>query len=133
MTGRSEADRTAFDYDGRVFVSAGAAETAAADGSVPLGQYHQRGDLVWAEFRGGAVRHGSFAGTCAGDGTLHFAYCQVLADGTVVAGDCVSRPERLPDGRIRLREEWRRHSPHPTNGVSIVDEVVRPTALLESR
>jgi hypothetical protein len=123
---------TAFDYDGRVFASAGAPETAAGDGSVPRGHYHQRGDLVWAEFGGGAVRRGSFAGTCAGDGTLSFAYCQVLTDGTVVAGDCVSRPERLPDGRIRLREEWRRHSPHRTSGVSIVDEVSRPPASLES-
>ncbi len=114
---------TSFDYDGRVFVSAGAPETAAGDGSVPRGHYHQRDDLVWAEFHGGAVRHGSFAGTCAGDGTLRFAYCQVLTDGTVVAGDCVSRPEWLPDGRIRLREEWRRHSPRTDSGVSIVDEI----------
>src|SRR5687768_1690268 len=99
------------DYDGRVFVAAATTETAAADGSAPRGHYHQRDDLIWAEFSGGKVRHGSLSGVCAPDGTLRFAYCQVLLDGTVVSGDCVSRPQRLPDGRIRLREEWRRHSP----------------------
>ena len=111
-----------FDYDGKVFVSAGAAETRADDGSVPAGHYHQDGDLVWGEITGGAVRRGSLAGLCEPDGTLRFAYSQVLADGTVVSGECVSHPERLPDGRIRLREEWQRHSPRSVRGVSIVDE-----------
>jgi len=112
-----------FCYDGRTFVSAGAPETAAADGSVPRGHYHQSGDLVWGEISGGAVRTGSLAGRCEPDGTIRFAYCQVLVDGRVVAGDCVSRPERLPDGRIRLREEWQRFGPNADRGVSTVDEV----------
>jgi hypothetical protein len=115
-------------YDGRVFVSTGAAETAGADGSVPSGRYHQRGDLVWGELSGGAVRHGSLAGVCDADGVLRFAYCQVLRDGTVVAGDCVSRPERLPDGRLRLREEWTRHAPRRASGVSVVDELEEVSA-----
>ena len=112
-----------FHYDGRTFASAGAPETAGADGSVPRGHYHQTGDLVWGEIAGGAVRVGSLAGTCEPDGTIRFAYCQVLVDGTVVAGDCVSHPERLTDGRIRLREEWQRYRPRADRGVSIVDEL----------
>jgi hypothetical protein len=110
-------------YDGKVFASTGAAETAGGDGSVPSGHYHQRADLVWAELSGGAVRHGSLAGVCDADGVLRFAYCQVLDDGTVVAGDCVSRPQRLPDGRVRLHEQWTRHAPRRESGVSVVDEV----------
>lgn len=109
-------------YDGKVFVSAGATETAGGDGALPVGSYHQRGDLVWAEFSGGRVRHGSMAGVCDGDGVIRFAYCQVLTDGVVVSGNCVSRPQRLPDGRIRLHEEWTRHSPRSSSGSSVVDE-----------
>jgi len=71
-----------FHYDGRTFASAGAPETTGADGSVPRGHYHQTGDLVWGEISGGAVRVGSLAGTCGPDGTIRFAYCQVLVDGT---------------------------------------------------
>jgi hypothetical protein len=112
-----------FDYDGRIFASEGAVETAGPDGSVPSGHYHQRDDVVWAEFTGGAVRRGSLAGLCAPDGTLRFAYSQVLVDGSVVSGECVSHPERLPDGRIRLREEWQRHSPGSARGISFVEEI----------
>ena len=102
-----------FDYDGRTFVSPGDALT---------GHWHQHGDLVWGEITGGAVRHGALAGTCDADGVVRFAYHEVLVDGSVVVGECVSRPERLPDGRIRLREEWTRHGPRRDSGVSVVEE-----------
>ncbi|MBQ1059308.1 hypothetical protein DLJ60_02120 [Micromonospora chalcea] len=110
---------TTFDYDGRVFVSV----DHAGDGAEPLrGHYHQRGDLVWAEITGGPVRHGRLAGTCDAQGVVRFAYLEVLTDGTIVVGECESRPERLPDGRIRLREQWRRHGPRQDSGVSVIEE-----------
>jgi hypothetical protein len=96
-----------FDYDGLVFSSA-AAETADERGNGPVGNYHQRGNVVWAEFVGGAVVRGSLVGECAEDGTLTLGYCQLLTTGEVISGRCVSTPEVLADGRVRLREQWRR-------------------------
>ncbi|SCF15623.1 hypothetical protein GA0070216_105368 [Micromonospora matsumotoense] len=116
-----------FDYDGRIFVAADPAGTdhgTTGDAGPLTGHYHQRGDLVWAEITGGAVRHGSLAGTCDAEGVVRFAYLEVLTDGTIVVGECVSRPERLPDGRIRLREQWRRHGPRRDSGVSVIEEAV---------
>lgn len=113
-----------FHYDGKRFRSA-AAETAAG-GNVPVGHYHQAGDLVWAEFFGGKVVRGSLVGTCDQTGVLSLAYCQVLASGEVVAGECTSTPELLPDGRIRLREEWRRHGAAGGSGVSYIEEMPVP-------
>ncbi|KXK63802.1 hypothetical protein AWW66_01065 [Micromonospora rosaria] len=110
------------DYDGRRF-SSSAAETADRAGTTPVGCYHQRGDLVWADFAGGAVRTGRLVGTCAADGTLTVTYCQVLTDGQVLAGACRSVPEVLPDGRIRLREEWRRFDAAGSRGVSYLEEL----------
>jgi mannose-6-phosphate isomerase-like protein (cupin superfamily) len=110
------------DYDGRVFRSA-AAETAGAGGAGPIGHYHQRGDLVWAEFSGGRVRRGSLTGRCGPDGVLTLAYGQLLDDGEVVAGVCTSLPELLPDGRVRLREQWRRFD--GSTGVSVIEETPR--------
>ncbi|MBV6696706.1 hypothetical protein KV557_06150 [Kitasatospora aureofaciens] len=107
------------DYNNRFF-SSSAPETAAA-GDSPIGHYHQLGDLVWAEFHGGKVLTGRLVGTCALDGTLQLAYCQVLSDGSVVAGACTSKPEHLPDGRIRLHEEW--HRLDGSTGVSRIEEV----------
>ncbi len=108
-----------FDYDGRTFVS----HDDPGTGRGPLtGHYHQRGDLVWGEITGGAVRRGALAGICDADGVVRFAYHEVLLDGSVVVGECVSRPERLPDGRIRLREEWVRHRPRRDSGISVIEE-----------
>jgi hypothetical protein len=119
-----------YDYDGKVFASTVTADTAGIGGGGPIGRYHQRGDLVWAEFAGGKVRHGSLVGVRDADGRLRLAYCQVLEDGTVICGDCISTPERLADGRIRLREVWRRYSPRAEDGVSVIDEVRTPQPTL---
>lgn len=114
------------DYDGRSFRST-AAETAGGDGFGPVGHYHQRGELVWAEFAGGAVVQGSLVGTCAPDGTLTLAYCQMLAGGEVVAGRCTTTPELLDDGRLRLREQWQRFDDEGSTGVSYIEEPVTTT------
>lgn len=117
---------SAFQYDNKRFRSR-AVETAAG-GEGPIGHYHQVGDLVWAEFSGGRVRRGSLVGTCASDGVLTLAYCQVLTTGEVISGEVRSIPERLADGRIRLREEWRRHGSAADTGVSYIEEL--PVAAL---
>jgi hypothetical protein len=109
------------DYDGRVFRSTAAETAAGAD--TPTGYYHQSGDLVWAEFSGGAVRIGRVTGRATSDGRLSMVYCQVLTDGRVLAGECVSTPDLLPDGRLRLREEWRRYDAAGSTGVSYIAEI----------
>ena len=106
-------------YDGRRF---------SPDDGVPgeknrVALYRQDGDLLWGEFSGGAARRGSLAGTCAADGTLDFAYCMVLDGGEVVSGRCHSTPTVLPDGRIRLHEEWERYGPAGSRGVSAIVEL----------
>lgn len=112
---------TGVDYDGRVFRSTAAETSEGSD--TPVGHYHQRGDLVWAEFAGGAVRVGRLTGTCDADGTIRHVYSQVLTDGRVVAGECVSTPEVLADGRVRLREQWRRFGGEESRGVSFIEEI----------
>ncbi|MEV7603582.1 hypothetical protein AB0O91_40055 [Kitasatospora sp. NPDC089797] len=114
--------RTAPDYDGRTFrgVSAG----GGAPDQRPTGHYHQQGELVWAEFAGGPVRDGRLVGRCDPEGVLTIAYAQVLTDGRVVSGECVSTPELLPDGRVRLCERWRRGD--GSTGVSWIEELPGP-------
>lgn len=90
------------DYDGMVFRPVSGRDATA------LGHYHQDGDLVWAEFASRAIRTGRLVGRCAADGTITATYCQVMADGSVVAGRCRSTPSRLGDGRLRLTERWQR-------------------------
>lgn len=87
----------------------------------PEGQYQQDGDLVWAEFAGPAVRAGRLVGTRRADGVLDAAYCFVTVAGETVAGACLTTPEPLPDGRLRLTEHWRRLD--GSTGVSHLEEV----------
>lgn len=88
-----------------------------------VAEYHQEGDLVWADFSGGSVRRGSIAGTSTPDGTLHMGYTMVLTNGDVVCGRTVNTPEYTVEGRLRLREEWERFGPHAAAGTSYIDEV----------
>ncbi|MGF1425975.1 hypothetical protein [Kitasatospora sp. LaBMicrA B282] len=106
------------DYHGRRFRSA----------EIPPGQgaeavYRQQGDLLWAEFSGGEIRHGSLSGLCGPDGVLEFGYTMVRTDGAVISGRSVSRPELLADGRIRLHERWERYGAHAERGTSALEEV----------
>lgn len=105
---------TRLNYDGRRFSPAGAPAS--------VGRYHQDGDLVWAEFDGPTVRAGRLVGTCRPDGAIVASYCYLTPAGEAVAGACVSTPTVLPDGRIRLAEQWRRLD--GSVGVSEIEEVV---------
>lgn len=107
------------DYDGRRFRPV--TDQPSEDGTVAV--YRQSGDLLWAEFSGGHTRRGSLCGLCAEDGTLEFAYTMVRTTGEVISGRCVSTPEILADGRIRLHEQWERFGPHAATGVSQIEEV----------
>lgn len=111
-------------YDGRRFTSS-AAETAAG-GDTPIGHYHQAGDVIWAEFSGGAVRTGRLVGSCGADGVIEAAYVQLLASGELAAGRMTSLPHLLPDGRVRLEERWRRDD--GSAGTSWIEQIDEGTA-----
>jgi len=105
-------------YDGRRFSPA-----PAGPGGAVIADYHQREDLIWAEFAGGEVRRGSLAGTSTADGVLQFAYCMVLTSGEAVTGLCRSVPQVLADGRIRLTEHWERFGAGADSGISTLEEL----------
>ncbi|MBO0839419.1 MAG: hypothetical protein J2O49_01145 [Sciscionella sp.] len=106
-------------YDGRKFRKQLDDPTEDA----PIAQYHQKDNLVWAEFAGGDCLRGSLAGLCDESGQIEFAYSMVLVDGDVISGRSVNTPELLPDGRIRLHEQWERYGKHADRGISYLEEV----------
>lgn len=103
------------EYGGRRFRPVGARPGGTE------GHYWQDGDTVWAEFAGGEVRAGRLVGTRRPDGALDAAYCLLTTAGETVAGACLSTPEVLADGRLRLTEHWRRLD--GSTGVSHIEEV----------
>lgn len=124
-------------YEGRIFQPvtppsdpAGDATAASVD-AAPSGdvgpdtrfRYHQDGDVVWATYGGGRVQFGTMIAAVSADGTLEARYQQVSHDGTIKTGRCRSTPEFLPDGRVRLHEEWAWTEGDLGSGSSIVEEL----------
>jgi hypothetical protein len=110
------------DYDDRTFASVTNSATGDVGGATRF-HYHQVADIVWATYQGGAVAFGTLIAKVQKDGSLDMRYQHVTADGAIKAGRCLSRPEILVDGRIRLHEQWQWTEGGAESGESIVEEI----------
>jgi hypothetical protein len=107
------------DLDGRVFVARENVAAGEVDARTRF-LYRQRGAHIWATYEGGPVRHGALAARDARGGRLALRYEHESPAGGFRSGRCVSVPERLADGRLRLHEYWAWDDGTP--GRSIVEE-----------
>ena len=64
---------------------------------------------------------GRLVGIVDEHGVIDAAYCQIMRDGDIVAGRCVSTPTVLADGRLKLTEQW--HRIDGSSGVSQIVEI----------
>ncbi len=109
-------------YEGRRFRSVENSETGEV-GPETVFNYGQDGDVVSATYGGGGVRSGVLIATADGEGNLDARYAHVNVLGELMTGECRTTPERLPDGRLRLHEEWRWTSGDGSSGRSVVEEI----------
>ena len=86
-------------------------------------QYQQEGNLLTSEYSGGKIKKGHLIGIVDEAGNIDMRYHQVNDKGELMTGTCQSRPEILPDGRIRLHETWRWTSGDGPAGSSIIVEI----------
>jgi hypothetical protein len=112
------------EYEGRFFRSVANSDGGDVSGETTF-HYHQRDDLVWATYTGGSVLFGTLLAKVDAFGNLDMRYQHVSVDGTFKSGHCQSRPERLPDGRLRLHERWQWTHGAEGQGVSIIEEIPR--------
>lgn len=107
-------------YDGKFFrpVSNESGEV----GAETVFAYRQTGRIVTAMYSGGAVQVGHLLGVVDDEGRIELSYHQVNTAGELRTGVCLSTPEVLPDGRLRLHEEWRWTSGDGSAGRSVVEE-----------
>jgi hypothetical protein len=109
-------------YEGRRFRSVENSSTGEV-GPETVFAYRQSGDVVSATYEGGGVRSGVLIATADGGGSLDARYAHVNASGGLMTGECRTTPEVLPDGRLRLHEEWRWTSGDGSSGRSVVEEI----------
>ena len=111
-------------YDNKTFASVQNSETGEVSEETVF-HYHQKDDLVWAEYAGGEIHFGSLIAKVAKNDCLEMRYQHLNTKGELMTGKCFSTPETLPDGRIRLFEEWQWTSGDFSSGTSIVEETRR--------
>ena len=85
--------------------------------------YKQKGNILTSEYSGGKIIKGHLIGLVDEAGTIDMRYHQVNDKGELMTGTCQSRPEVLPNGKIRLHETWRWTSGDASEGSSIIEEI----------
>ena len=85
--------------------------------------YRQAGDIVTADYSGGGILVGHLIATVLADGQLDMRYHHLNDKGDFMLGKCLSTPERLPDGRLRFKEQWQWLSGDMSCGSSEIEEV----------
>jgi len=111
-----------YDLDGKTFRSVANSPNGEVDAAT-LFHYRQQGDIVTAVYGGGAIRYGQLLAKVLPDGRLDMRYHHLNAAGQFMLGQCLSSPERLPDGRLRFNEAWQWLSGDRSSGTSEIEEV----------
>lgn len=109
-------------YDNRKFASVHYSENGGVS-SITVFHYHQKDDCVWAEYAGDAIVFGNLIAKVLENDSLEMRYQHLNEKGELMTGKCVSIPVILPDGRIRLLEDWQWTNEDFSCGDSVIEEV----------
>jgi len=85
--------------------------------------YQQVDNLLTATYSGGKIKYGHLIGLVDKDGNIDMRYHQLNDQGELMTGICHSKPEVLPNGKIRLHESWEWTSGNHSKGQSIIEEL----------
>jgi hypothetical protein len=88
-----------------------------------LFHYKQVGNILTSEYSGGKIKFGHLIGLVDKSGTINMRYHQVNDKDELMTGICISKPEILENGKIRLHETWQWTSGDKSKGTSIIEEV----------
>ena len=82
--------------------------------------YHQKGDIIWAEYSGGSIIKGFLLGRIDENNNLSFDYRHINTDGESKSGSCNSEP-RYENGKLRFYEKWKWTDGY--EGTSVIEEL----------
>ncbi len=84
--------------------------------------YQQDGNILSCDYSGGKIEKGHLIGLVNEKGHIDMRYHQINNRGELMTGQCRSTPEILPNGKIRLLEEWQWTSGDGSKGTSVLEE-----------
>jgi Domain of unknown function (DUF3291) len=109
-------------YDGRKLQVV----SNTASGDVVEGQvfeYRQADARVWSVYHTEETRFGSLVASADAEGKLDIRYQQLDPRGTPRTGRCVTTPEVMSDGRLRLHESWQWINGDGSRGQTVLEEI----------
>lgn len=86
-------------------------------------RYEQRENILTSVYTGGQIVRGHLIGLVDENGNIEMRYHQVNTKGELMTGICHSKPKLLPNGKIRLYEDWKWTSGDKSSGKSILEEM----------
>ena len=109
----------AFSLEDRYFTAISNSDTGEVSDET-IFSYHQKGNVVWAEYSGGSIIKGFLLGTIDDNNHLHFDYRHINTDGESRSGSCNSEPA-LENGKLRFYEHWKWTD--GCEGTSVIEEL----------
>lgn len=85
--------------------------------------YKQEGNVLTCKYHGENILSGHLIGLVDQEGKIEMKYHQVNRNGDLMTGTCLSVPERMENGKIRLHEKWRWTSGDQSKGESVLEEI----------
>lgn len=110
-------------YDNRYFKPVSNSGSGEVD-QESVFHYRQEESSIWATYKGGQIKFGTLVAQIKECGSLDMRYSHINLKGELMTGKCDSRPEVLPDGRIRLHESWEWTNGDFSKGNSIIEEFI---------
>ena len=110
------------DYHNKQFCSVNNTDNGEVS-SETLFHYQQTGDIITATYAGGQIKQGNLIGKVNAEGQIDMRYQHLNQAMEFMTGRCVSTPELLPNGKVRLHEKWQWTSGDCSEGESMIEEV----------
>ncbi len=112
-----------FNLNGKVFKALVNSDNGEV-GNDTLFYYHQTDNIIWANYQGGDIVKGNLVGKQLENGEFDFVYHHINTKNELKIGKCLSRAEKLNDGRLKLFEKWQWLCDDMSSGVSELIEIV---------
>ena len=111
-----------FNYHNKIFRSVGNTDNGEVSSATAF-HYQQKGNIITATYAGGSIVKGHLIATVNEEGVLNMRYHHINTSGELMTGVCLSTPERLENGKIRLHESWQWTCGDYSKGTSIIEEI----------
>ena len=108
-------------YNGKIFTPISNTENSETSSETEF-LYKQVGNIVTSQYSGGKIKKGHLIGIVDDNGNIDMRYHQINDKDEIMTGTCKSRPEILPNGKLRLHESWQWTSGDYSKGESIIEE-----------